>query len=159
MDGLIHNASLYEPDRPGDLKQSADFWRIHVEAPLLLTHRLMPQLKASRGCVITLCDILSRRPMKGWLSYCASKAGLESLTIGLAKELAPEARACGIAPGVALWPADYPEADKAKYLQRIPLQRAGQPEDVARLVHFLLTEGTYLTGQIIPLDGGRSIGL
>jgi pteridine reductase len=157
LDGLVHNASLYEPDRPDDWRQSTDLWRIHVEAPLLLTRRLMPQLKASRGCVITMCDILARRPMKGWLAYCASKAGLESLTLGLARELAPEARACGVAPGVALWPVDYPEAEKAKYLQRVPLERAGEPEDVARLVHFLLTEGTYVTGQVIPVDGGRSI--
>ena len=82
---------------------------------------------------------------------------LANLTLGLAKELAPQVTVNGIAPGVVEWPDDYPEADRQKYLKRVPLQRAGTPEDVANLVHYLANEGSYITGQIIRLDGGRSI--
>jgi pteridine reductase len=91
------------------------------------------------------------------LIYSASKAALANLTLGLARELAPEVTVNGIAPGVVAWPEDYPMAEREKYLKRVPLQRAGTPEDVANLVHFLVTDGAYITGQIIRLDGGRSI--
>jgi pteridine reductase len=91
------------------------------------------------------------------LIYSASKAALANLTLGLARELAPEVTVNGIAPGVVEWPADYPISEREKYLKRVPLARAGTPEDVASLVHFLVTEGAYITGQIIRLDGGRSI--
>jgi pteridine reductase len=157
LDALIHNASLYQPDDPANPHQPADLWRLHAEAPLLLTRRLAPLLCESHGCVITLCDLLAERPMPGYLAYCASKAALANLTLGLARELAPQARVCGIAPGVVEWPANFPEPQKQTYLQRVPLGRSGTPEDVAKLVHYLLTDGAYLTGQIIRLDGGRSI--
>jgi pteridine reductase len=75
----------------------------------------------------------------------------------LARELAPDVTVNGIAPGVVEWPADYPEAERQKYLKRVPLGRAGTPEDVANVVKFLVTGGTYVTGQVIRLDGGRSI--
>jgi hypothetical protein len=93
----------------------------------------------------------------GISGYCASKAALASLTRGLARALAPDVTVNGIAPGVVEWPEDYPQEEREKYLKRVPLSRAGTPEDVANLVHFLATDGSYITGQIIPLDGGRSI--
>jgi pteridine reductase len=89
--------------------------------------------------------------------YCASKAALSNLTLALARALAPDVTVNAIAPGVVQWPDHYPEQDRAKYLKRVPLDRTGTPEDVASLVHFLCTEGHYITGQILPLDGGRSI--
>jgi pteridine reductase len=104
-----------------------------------------------------MVDLLAEKPWPEFLAYCASKAALANLTLGLAKELAPEVTVNGIAPGVVDWPDDYPEADRQKYLKRVPLGRAGTPEDVAHLVHYLATEGSYITGQIIRLDGGRSI--
>ena len=155
VDAIIHNASLYKPDR--DMEHMEDFWRLHVEAPLLLSRILLPMLKQTHGGIVTLCDILADRPMVGWLGYCASKAALASLTRGLAKEFAPEVRVNGIAPGVAQWPDDMPDDQRQQYLKRVPLARAGTPEEIARLVHFLLEQGTYLTGQIINIDGGRSI--
>jgi pteridine reductase len=82
---------------------------------------------------------------------------LWNLTLGLARELAPDVTVNGIAPGVVEWPDDYPEAERAKYLKRVPLKRAGTPQDVARTVEFLVTHGDYITGQVIRLDGGRSI--
>ena len=113
--------------------------------------------RASRGHVVNMIDLLVERPWPEYLAYCASKAALASLTLGLARELAPEVTVNGISPGVVEWPKDMPEFEKEKYLKRVPLGRAGAGEDVANLVHFLCTEGSYITGQIIRLDGGRSI--
>ena len=119
--------------------------------------RFAPLLRTAKGRVINMVDLLAERPWPQYMAYCASKAALANLTLSLARELAPEVTVNGIAPGVVEWPADYPEAEKEKYLKRVPLGRAGTPQDVANLVHFLATEGSYITGQIIRLDGGRSI--
>jgi pteridine reductase len=91
------------------------------------------------------------------MAYCASKAALVNLTLSLARELAPQVTVNAIAPGVVEWPADYPEEQKQAYLHRVPLGRAGEPSDVANLVAYLCGEGSYITSQIIRLDGGRSI--
>jgi len=123
----------------------------------LLAQSLAPMLRAARGHVVNMIDLLVERPWPEYMAYCASKAALANLTLSLARELAPEVTVNGIAPGVVEWPEDYPQAEREKYLKRVPLARAGTPEDVANLVHFLCTEGSYITGQIIRLDGGRSI--
>ncbi len=159
LDLLVNNASLYVPDDLADATQIGRLSAIHVEAPLLLSHRLRPALAAAPagGCIVNMLDLMGQRPMKGYLRYCASKAALANLTRGLAKELAPAIRVNGIAPGVVDWPDDYPENEKAAYLKKVPLGRAGTPEDVARLVYFLAVDATYITGQTINLDGGRSI--
>jgi len=104
-----------------------------------------------------MVDLLAERPWPQYLAYCASKAGLWNLTLGLARAMAPEVTVNGIAPGVVAWPDDYPQEEREKYLRRVPLGRAGDATDVARLVYFLATDGSYITGQVIRLDGGRSI--
>src|SRR4051812_24870000 len=159
LDVLVNNASAYLSARLAqtDLKLIRTLNTIHVEAPLLLCQKFEPLLRASRGHVINMVDLLAEKPWPEYLAYCASKAALANLTLGLARELAPEVTVNGIAPGVVEWPPNYPEDQKAKYLKRIPLNRSGTPEDVANLVHFLCTTGSYITGQIIRLDGGRSI--
>ena len=159
LDVLVNNASVYEPTRLSDasLVQFRRLMAIHVETPLLLCRAFESKLRASRGHVINMVDLLAERPWPQYLSYCASKAALANLTLSLARELAPEVTVNGIAPGVVEWPPDYPEGEKQKYLKRVPLQRPGTPQDVANLVHFLATAGRYITGQIIRLDGGRSI--
>jgi pteridine reductase len=156
---LVNNASIYQPSglQTATLTQLRRFQAIHVESPFLLCQRFEPLLRAARGHVINMIDLLAERPWPKFMGYCASKAGLANLTLSLARELSPEVTVNGIAPGVAEWPADYPEADKVKYLQRVPLARPGTPQDTAELVRFLVTGGTYITGQIIRLDGGRSI--
>ncbi len=157
LDAIINNASTYEADEPGDPDQPMRMWKLHVEAPLVLARLLHRPLTQSAGCIINMVDILAQRPMPGYSAYCASKAALWNLTLCLARELAPAARCCGIAPGVIEWPEQMPPDEQQKYLQRVPLRRSGTPEDAAKLIHFLLTGGSYITGQIIPLDGGRSI--
>ena len=159
LDVLVNNASAYLPSRLRDTDM--DLMRkvaaIHVQSPLLLVQKFESLLRASHGHVINMVDLLAERPWPKYLIYCASKAALANLTLGLARELAPEVTVNGIAPGVVEWPPGYPEEEKQQYLKRVPLNRSGVPEDVANLVHFLVTEGNYITGQIIRLDGGRSI--
>ena len=159
LDVLVNNASAYEesPLETVKLEDIRRFNAVHVESPLLLCQALAAMLRKSRGHVINMVDLLAERPWPKYLAYCASKAGLWNLTLGLARALAPEVTVNGIAPGVVAWPDDYPEVEREKYLRRVPLARSGEPADVARLVHFLATEGSYINGQIIRLDGGRSI--
>jgi pteridine reductase len=156
---LVNNASLYEPGdlQATNLSQTRKFNAIHVEAPLMLCQRLEPLLRASKGHVINMVDLLAEKPWPAYLAYCTSKAGLWNLTLGLARALAPDVTVNGIAPGVVEWPSGYPEAEKEKYLNRVPLARPGTADDVAALVRFLVMDGSYVTGQIIKLDGGRSI--
>jgi pteridine reductase len=158
-DVLVNNASLY---LPADLAHTTSelvhkLNAIHVESPLLLAQKFDSMLRATQGHIVNMVDLLAERPWPQYLPYCASKAALANLTLGLARALAPEVAVNGIAPGVVEWPPDYPESEKVKYLKRVPLARPGTAEDVAALVRFLVTEGTYITGQIIRLDGGRSL--
>ena len=159
LDVLVNSASAYEesPLERVTLDQIRRFNAVHVESPLLLCQSLAPMLRASRGHVINMVDLLAERPWPQYLAYCASKAGLWNLTLGLARALAPEVTVNGIAPGVVAWPDDMPEEDRQRYLKRVPLAREGTPQDVANLVYFLVTEGSYITGQVIRLDGGRSV--
>lgn len=157
LDVLVNNASLYEPDDARDPSQARRLWAIHVETPLLLCRNFSSMLQSAGGCVVNMVDLQAERPVPGYLAYCASKAGLWNLTLGLARELAPHVRVNGIAPGVVEWPADLPAEKRAQYLRRVPLGRAGTPEDVAEAVRFLCTSAGYVTGQILRLDGGRSI--
>jgi pteridine reductase len=159
LDVLVNCASLYEKADLAvtTLETTRRLWAIHVESPLLLCQRFASLLRQSRGSVVNMLDLLAERPWPQYLPYCASKAGLWNLTLGLARELAPQVTVNGIAPGVVDWPTDYPEAEREKYLKRVPLGRAGTPQNVADTVHFLCTAGSYITGQIIRLDGGRSI--
>ncbi|WP_428938733.1 SDR family oxidoreductase [Fontivita pretiosa] len=157
LDVLVNNASLYQPspiDSTG-LPQMRRLMAIHYESPLLLVQRLAPQLRASRGHIINMLDLLAERPWPQYAAYCASKAALWNLTLSMARELAPEVTVNGIAPGVVEWPDDFPEPQRQEYLRRVPLGRAGTAQDVANLVHFLITQGQYITGQVIRLDGGR----
>jgi pteridine reductase len=159
LDVLVNNASLYEPGSLAavNVEQSRRFMAIHFESPLLLAQHFAVQLRASHGHIINMVDLLAERPTPGYLAYCASKAALVNLTMSLSREMAPEVTVNGVAPGVVEWPENYPEADKGKYLARVPMGRAGTPLEVAHMVHFLATSGSYMTGQIFRLDGGRSV--
>jgi pteridine reductase len=159
LDVLVNNASLFEPDDPARFPgQLRRMMAIHVESPTLLCQALADELRLSQGHIVNMVDILAERPWPAYSAYCASKAALASLTRSWARLYAPEVTVNAIAPGVVEWRADVPEDQRQKYLQRVPLGRAGSPNDVANLVHFLATEGTYITGRIIRVDGGRSMG-
>ena len=159
LDVLVNSASLYEPAplEETDLALSRRMMAIHFESPLLLCQAFAPLLRSSKGHIVNMVDLLAERPWPQYVAYCASKAALWNLTLSLARSLAPDVTVNGIAPGVVEWPPDYPESERQKYLKRVPLARAGTPQDVAETVHFLCTAGSYITGQIVRLDGGRSI--
>ncbi|MGB7159087.1 MAG: SDR family oxidoreductase [Tepidisphaeraceae bacterium] len=158
LDLVVNNASVYRPDPathdPAFVRQ---MFAVNFDAPLQLVDWFGPLLRQHRGHVVNMLDILAERPWPRYATYCASKAALWNATLSMARELAPEVTVNGIAPGVVAWPDDFPDEERKKYLKRVPLARAGTPADVANLVHFLATEGSYITGQIIRLDGGRSI--
>ncbi len=159
LDVLVNNASAFLPGSLEEigLDQMRRMWAIHAETPALLCRQFAPLLRNSGGHVINMVDLMVERPAPHYLAYSASKAALWSLTLGLARELAPEVTVNGIAPGVVEWPEDYPPAERERYLRRVPLGRPGTPAEVADLVTFLCTRGSYFTGQIFRLDGGRSI--
>jgi pteridine reductase len=131
----------------------------NLKAPLFLSQAAMPALKSSNGCIVNIVDIHAQRPLRDHPVYGAAKAGLAMLTRSLAKDLAPKIRVNGVAPGAILWPEDE-LTDKTieSILEQIPLARQGQPEDIAETVLFLLRDANYITGQIIAVDGGRSLG-
>jgi pteridine reductase len=159
LDVLVNNASAYLPARLRETSPELilQLNAIHIESPLLLAQAFESTLRQSRGHIINMADLMTERPWPNYLAYCASKGGLVTLTRALARELGPEVTVNAIAPGVVEWPPDYPKSEQEKYLKRVPLNRPGSPDDVANLVHFLVTTGNYITGQIIPLDGGRSV--
>ncbi|QOJ15090.1 MAG: SDR family oxidoreductase [Planctomycetia bacterium] len=159
LDILINNAATFEPMSLADF--SLDRWQrdlaVNLTAPMILAHASAAALRSAGGRVINLCDAAAERPFPGYLSYCTSKAALESLTRSLALALAPEVCVVGVAPGVALWPDPMDSATKERLLSRIPLGRSGEPSDIAELIHFLLERGDYITGQILRVDGGRAL--
>jgi pteridine reductase len=162
LDLLVNNASSFFPTPVGDITE-ADWENLmgtNLKAPLFLSQSLAEDLRRSRGCIINLADIHAERPLAGHPVYCAAKAGNVMLTKSLAKELAPDVRVNGIAPGAILWPehdGELSENDKAKILKKIALKRIGSPEDIARTIRFLATDAPYITGQIIAVDGGRNL--
>ncbi|MGR9093360.1 MAG: pteridine reductase [Gammaproteobacteria bacterium] len=161
LDGLVNNASTFYPTPVGDITEAAwaDLIGSNLKAPLFLSQAAAPLLRENRGVIINLVDIHAQRPLKDHLVYGPAKAGLAMLTRSLAKDLAPHIRVNGVSPGAILWPADgMSEAARESILRQVPLGRAGDPSDIAGCVLYLMRDATYVTGQIIAVDGGRSIG-
>lgn len=159
LDLLMHNASIFPKAGLAETTPEliSELMQVHVTAPLELTKALEGLLRSNRGSIIAMTDIAAERPYKSYLAYCASKAALQNLALGLAKSLAPEIRVNAIAPGAVEFPEDMPAEAREKYLLKVPLGRVGTPEDVARAVWFLAEEAPYMTGQVLRLDGGRSL--
>lgn len=160
LDALINNASTFYPTPVGQITND-DWNRLmasNLKAPLFLTQAAAPYLKRRKGCVVNIVDIHAQRPLKQHSLYCVAKAGLAMLTQAMALELGPEIRVNGVAPGAILWPEPEPsEEAKQKVIRRTFLQRHGTPEDIARTVLFLLRDAPYITGEIITVDGGKSL--
>jgi pteridine reductase len=131
----------------------------NLKAPLFLAQAALPYLRATRGTIVNMIDIHATRPLRDHHVYGAAKAGLAMLTRSLARDLAPEIRVNGVAPGAILWPDDG-MSDKIKdnIVGKIPLGRPGEPDDIAKAILFLVRDAPYITGQILAVDGGRSIG-
>ncbi len=172
LDGLellVNNASAFTPVPFGDitLSQWETMVGVNLRAPFLLSQGLLDRLQSGdparigapdgqHGVVVHLCDIGASNPVSGYAHYSVSKAGLVMLVKAMAVELAPAVRTVGVSPGQVAWPDDYSDAKRDRLMQRIPLKRVGDPEDIARLVRFLTLEGHYLNGVVVPVDGGLS---
>jgi pteridine reductase len=160
LDILINNASSFYPTPVGQitLPQWDDLIGSNLKAPLFLSQAAAPSLRAQRGLIINMIDIHALRPLRAHPVYSTAKAGLAMLTRSLARELGPEIRVNGIAPGPVLWPdGGMDEALKQEIIEKTALKRHGTPQDIARTVLFLAKDAPYITGQIIAVDGGRSI--
>jgi len=161
LDILVNNASSFYPTPLAEIseEQWADLLGTNLKAPLFLAKAALPHLKSSRGVIINIVDIHAIRPLKDHTMYGAAKAGLGFLTRALARDLAPDVRVNGVAPGAILWP-DGGISDRMRdsVLKQIPMRRVGEPDDIATCVLYLVRDAHYVTGQIIAVDGGRSVG-
>jgi pteridine reductase len=161
IDLLVNNASVFYPLSvdESDSENWDNILDVNLKAPFFLSKGLSQKLNSSEGSIINIIDIHADRPLKKHSVYNISKAGLKMLTLTLAKELAPSIRVNGVSPGSILWPqegAEISESDKNIMLERIALKRQGSPQDIADTVLFL-ANSNYLTGQIINVDGGRTL--
>jgi len=162
LDVLVNNASSFYPTPVGSI--TMDDWHnlinSNMKAPLFLAQAAAPYLKQTQGNIINMLDVHAQRPMKEHPVYCAAKAGSAMLTMSLAKELGPDIRVNGVAPGAILWPDnEMPEHTKKLILERTSLKKAGDPIDIAKTILFLVRDAHYITGQIIAVDGGRTINI
>ena len=161
LDILVNNASSFYPTPLGDIDE--DDWNdligTNLKAPLFLAQAAAAALRARSGLILNLADIHGMRPLLRHPVYCVAKAGLIMLTRSLARELGPQVRVNAIAPGPVMWPEDGVDAAlRAEIIDRTALKRIGSAEDVARAVLFFAAEAPFVTGQILAVDGGRSIG-
>jgi pteridine reductase len=163
LDALVNNASTFYPTPVGEITEQNwdDLIGTNLKAPLFLAQAAAPHLRKTGGCIVNITDIHAERPLKSYVVYSVAKTGLVGLTRSLARELGPEVRVNGVAPGPILWPEDgsFDEVARQRVISHTLLKRTGEPDDIARAVYFLVAEAPYVTGQIIAVDGGRSINL
>jgi pteridine reductase len=162
LDALVNNASSFYPSPVGEITTAVwdDLMGTNLRAPMFLSQAAAPARK-SQGAIVNIVDIHAERPLKNYVVYSVAKAGLAALTRSLARELAPEVRVNAVAPGPILWPenASFDEVSRQRIISHTLLKREGEPDDIAKAVHFLLAEATYVTGETIRVDGGRHIAI
>jgi pteridine reductase len=164
LDALVNNASSFYATPIGKLNLRAwdDLVGTNLKAPLFLAQAAAHELKKRRGCIVNIVDIHAEFPLKDYVIYSVAKGGLAALTRSLARELAPAVRVNGIAPGPILWPETgvwQGAGTRKAVVERTLLKRVGDPDDIARAAEFLIADAPYVTGQILAVDGGRSIAL
>jgi len=160
LDVLVNNASTFYPTKMGEITPQAfdDLLGTNLKVPLFLAQAAVPALRETRGLILNIVDIHALRPLRDYTVYCTAKAGLHMLTRSLAKELGPEIRVNGISPGPVLWPEGQGDAQKRdKIIERTILKRMGEPADIARTALFFAAHAPFITGQVLAVDGGRSV--
>jgi pteridine reductase len=161
LDVLINNASTFYATPVGTVTESQwqDLVGTNLKVPLFLSQAAAPELRKTRGLILNMADIHGQRPLIKHPVYSAAKAGLIMLTKSLARELGPEIRVNAIAPGPVLWPeGNFDTALQSEIVAKTALKRSGSPDDIARAALFFMSEAPFVTGQILAVDGGRSVG-
>jgi pteridine reductase len=162
LDALINNASSFyaTPLGAATTAQWNELFASNAQAPFFLSQAAIPALRKARGGIVNLVDIYAERPLADHPLYCMAKAALLAMTRSMALDLGPDIRVNGVAPGAVMWPSEGKSDDEQnEMIQRTPLRRAGRPEDVASAVLWLLRDAPYVTGQIIRVDGGRTLSV
>jgi len=162
LDVLVNNASRFYRTNIGDVTDYAweDLIGSNLKAPFFLAQAATPALKAAKGCIVNITDIHAESPLKDYAVYCISKSGLLMMTKALAKELGPDVRVNAVAPGPIIWPeglSAFSEIEKKKIIDETVLRRTGHPKDVAKAVLFFVRDADYVSGQVLNIDGGRTI--
>ena len=162
LDALLNNASTFYPTPVNEITEKD--WDVlmgsNLKAPLFLSQAAAPELAKHQGSIISIIDIHAERPMRYHVVYSVAKAGLLTMTKSLARELGPEIRVNGIAPGAILWPeSEIDPLTQQNILEKTALKHAGTPSDIAKAVLFLLRDAPYVTGHMLPVDGGRLLNI
>jgi len=163
IDALINNASSFYPTPIDDINEAQwqDLMASNLKAPMFLSKYAVPELRKTQGNIINIIDIYAQRPLADHPIYCAAKAGLQMLTKSLARDLQGKVRVNAVSPGAILWPesnsSESTASEQNALLEKIPLNRMGKPEDIANTVKFLIDDNDYINGQIISVDGGRTV--
>lgn len=160
LDLLVNNASSFYPTAVGETttEQWDDLIGSNMKVPYFLSQAAAQALKVSHGCIVNMVDIHAQRPLKNHTVYSMAKAANAMMVKSLARELGPEVRVNGVAPGAILWPSEgMTDSKKTEILDRTTLKRAGEPADIAKTIVFLATQANYISGQIIAVDGGRTV--
>ena len=164
LDVLINNASSYYSTELGAINEETwqDLMGSNLKAPLFLSQAAANELRKQQGCIVNITDMHVERPKKGYIVYSVAKAGLVTLTKSLAHELGPDVRVNAVAPGPVMWPENNPQFDdlyRQRVISQTLLKRIGEPDDIAKAVKFLIQDAPFITGQVIAVDGGRSLNL
>lgn len=160
LDVVINNASSFFPTPIGAVTEDKwdDLIGSNLKAPFFLCQAAAGYLAQTKGCIINIVDIHADRPLKNYPVYSIAKAGLAMLTRAMARELGPDVRVNGVAPGAILWPEqDIDEVTKQRIVSRTVLKRKGEPQDIALAVKYLIQDATYMSGQVLVIDGGRTL--
>jgi pteridine reductase len=162
LDVLVNNAARFYPTPIGDATEEhwSDLIGTNLKAPFFLAQAAAPHLARAGGCIVNVSDLYADRPLPSFPIYSIAKAGVVMLTKTLARELAPEVRVNAVAPGAILWPErGLDEMSKQRIVSRTPLKRAGEVDDIARTVLYLVRDARFVTGQVLVVDGGRSVAV
>ncbi|ORU90651.1 MAG: pteridine reductase [Cycloclasticus sp. symbiont of Poecilosclerida sp. M] len=159
LDVLVNNASSFYPTPVGQTTETQwdELMASNLKASFFLSQATKNLLAKRAGCIVNMVDIYAQKALPEYLVYSVAKSGLQSLTRGLAKELAPNIRVNGVAPGIVLWPENNATEDNDRMIERVPLKKKGVPSDIAKTVLFLAQDAPYITGQVIAVDGGKSL--
>ena len=159
LDVLINNASTFYPTQVGSVTEDQwdDLMGSNLKAPFFLSQAAAPHLAKQQGCIVNIVDVHADRPLKAHPIYSAAKAGLVMMTKALAVELGPEIRVNAVAPGAILWPENIDQVTKQRIISRTVLKRKGEPNDIAKAILYLIRDAGYMSGQVLTVDGGRSL--